>query len=477
MKKLALLLTLLLAGVARGQTYTAVTATALDVTGNPFVLGNFNISLINTSGLQPQLGGNPTFQKVYSGTLTTTGTFPALVLPSNAVITPAGTQWQFQVCANPLQISGIFPAPVLPCFTYNATISGATQTITMYSANSIPLIINGGSTQSETLLSPLLSNAVINSISCSAGTCTVTCDQANCGVTGTPNLNLGLGLPVGCADLTGNVTGTSGNTLTFSGNGCTANSGTSPAAPFYGQIGQVATPLKFLNAASLSSPNTYSAITQTADAHTTLTLYNAGVVVNKLDLQSSGPAGIGSNTNNISFGIGTDSLNCAGQPWANLGGTCSTSGYDNTGNEVKFRGFTAFGHSGQVYKTSGAFSGNHTNTNFYTSPASGIGGNSMYHLQGYFQCNSSCATGTLFVTVSYTDQGGNAASQSTCTVQATNMNCVGTTAAATTFGAAGGLVPFDMKIVLGNTKTISLTTTTTNTPVGVYFYQLFLDNN
>src|SRR3974390_3338107 len=109
MKRMILVLIagLFLAGAAAAQ-YTTVSGIAVDLANTPFIYGNYTISLVNPNGGTALLQGNP-FQQLYSGTLTATGALPSNhVLPSNNFITPGGTQWNFNICANPRQINGIF---------------------------------------------------------------------------------------------------------------------------------------------------------------------------------------------------------------------------------------------------------------------------------------------------------------------------------------------------------------------------------
>src|SRR5207302_10117107 len=124
---LTLALLLLFPGVvttALAQNYTSVTSTVKDPSGVAYTLGNYTISLVNTSPQQAQFGGSPAFQQVYQGSLDVGGNL-SITLPSNAVITPPGTQWSFYICANPGQIASIFPRPALPCFASSQTVSGA----------------------------------------------------------------------------------------------------------------------------------------------------------------------------------------------------------------------------------------------------------------------------------------------------------------------------------------------------------------
>jgi hypothetical protein len=64
----------------------------------------------------------------------------------------------------------------------------------------------------DTIFTPLLSNAVIQSITSDGANFTLTCNIANCGLTPGTAYNLGTGLPNGCADTAGDVTSVTGFT-------------------------------------------------------------------------------------------------------------------------------------------------------------------------------------------------------------------------------------------------------------------------
>ena len=94
---LALALVLAFAGVACAQ-YSTVSGTITDPNGTSYYSGNLTISLINNSGQQATLGGNPVLQTVYETALDSTGSF-SLTLPRNDQMVPTTTQWNFQVTA------------------------------------------------------------------------------------------------------------------------------------------------------------------------------------------------------------------------------------------------------------------------------------------------------------------------------------------------------------------------------------------
>jgi hypothetical protein len=152
MKKIVLALLILL-GAALGsqaQNLTTVTATVTDSNNTAYALGTYNVNLVNTTNQQPLFGGNANFQQNYSGqTLDVSGNL-TIVLPSVTVMTPSpGLQWQFNVCANPKQIAGIFPPPTaLPCFSYTSTgtqVSGSSVSLSAsLKAASVVIPSSGG---------------------------------------------------------------------------------------------------------------------------------------------------------------------------------------------------------------------------------------------------------------------------------------------------------------------------------------------
>ena len=134
----------------RAQNYTAVSASVVDPNGNKYIYGSYNISLSNTTGQQPQLGGNPTFQKVYSGSLDVNGNL-SISLPSVTVMTPSGLQWNFLICANPKQYASVFPQPSNPvCFTYTSTGTQISGTSVVITSSLTVTTIPGGATTATT---------------------------------------------------------------------------------------------------------------------------------------------------------------------------------------------------------------------------------------------------------------------------------------------------------------------------------------
>jgi hypothetical protein len=147
MRKAILFLILLLAGAsaAFGQSYlTAVTGTVTDPNGYPYAAGTIQFNLVTPGGVSPYitaLGTSAYVQGFYGPyTLTSNGSF-AVTIPDNTKITPASTTWNVTVCSQP-------PGPGAPvgtgaqCFSINATISGASQSLTVALDAAAPAIVN-----------------------------------------------------------------------------------------------------------------------------------------------------------------------------------------------------------------------------------------------------------------------------------------------------------------------------------------------
>src|SRR3977135_2582179 len=111
-RRLLVTLTLLLTivSVARGQNTTLVTSTVKDPSGPAYAFGTYGIPFTNPTTQQALYGGVPLqpSQMLYTGQLDINGAL-SISLPSNAVITPAGTQWTFKICANASQIAMVYP--------------------------------------------------------------------------------------------------------------------------------------------------------------------------------------------------------------------------------------------------------------------------------------------------------------------------------------------------------------------------------
>jgi hypothetical protein len=323
-----LLVTLALSGVASAQ-YTTVTGTTADLSGTPFVYGSYSITLANTNGQQATLQGGA-FQQLYSGTLTVTGAFPPnLVLPSNSAISPSGTQWSFNICANPQQIAGVFPAPPLPCFTSLQTIQGATQNLTLIANLVIPLVTNGPNTSSMTVTTPLLNDAVINQITNTAGISTMACNIASCGLYVGEQIMLGEGFATstGCQG-PWTVSSTGGNNASFSSPSCAATGG-----PYYGQIGQDITSVFINNAASNKGDGL--AIQSIYDGETSFSINHAGQTTTILDLNSTGQWYLSDLQDGTAAGVSSDKVICLGGLPSDLNGPCTGTGIDRSSGRGK----------------------------------------------------------------------------------------------------------------------------------------------
>src|SRR5579859_3184146 len=113
-----LVVLLLLAADAVAQT-TVVTGTIQDSTGQAYTYGTWQVSF-HPNGFMPTqylLNGQP-FTQLYTGTMDVNGLF-SVTIADNSQITPSGSQWDFQVCAN----------TNTPCSTVILTISGASQDV------------------------------------------------------------------------------------------------------------------------------------------------------------------------------------------------------------------------------------------------------------------------------------------------------------------------------------------------------------
>ena len=130
---------LFLAPQARAQ-FTTVTATVTDPNGIPYAAGTVSAVLTPGSASGFTLSGNPYSGRIGPAILDSTGSF-TLNFGSNALITPASTQWQITVNSNP----GGIPPPFgtgPQTFTVTLTISGATQNISSTLNASAPKLSN-----------------------------------------------------------------------------------------------------------------------------------------------------------------------------------------------------------------------------------------------------------------------------------------------------------------------------------------------
>jgi hypothetical protein len=105
--------------------YTTVSGTILDPNNIPYAGAAIVANLVPAPPGQPLCSGQP-----FSGTITTradnNGTF-AILLPPNASITPASTQWAITVNLSPGVAPPLGFGPI--SFTYTFTASGSTQSI------------------------------------------------------------------------------------------------------------------------------------------------------------------------------------------------------------------------------------------------------------------------------------------------------------------------------------------------------------
>jgi len=181
MKKLILFVlvlasALLLAPQARAQ-FTSVTGTVVDPNGIPYAGGSVSATLTPGSSSGFRLSGQPYSGQVGPATLDATGTF-TLNMGSNALITPASTQWKFTVNSNP----GGIPLPLgtgAQTFVVTLTISGASQNISTQLQAAAPKLTNfagsGGSisiTATGPIVvtpSPLTGTGVISCPACVTG--------------------------------------------------------------------------------------------------------------------------------------------------------------------------------------------------------------------------------------------------------------------------------------------------------------------
>jgi hypothetical protein len=299
-----------------------------------------------------------------------------------------------------------------------------------------------------TLTTQLLSNAIILGIANNGTTSTMTCDIAGCGLTvGGPTLNLGEGMPTGCADLAVTITAVSGDTASFPSSQCSASGG-----PYSGQIGTIGTQITLHNAAGNSTSNT--TITETADSHTDIKVNHSGATQTELDLQAGGPLSLDSFAEGVSFSIGPDQLACVGQPSRNAGGNCTAAGFNSAGTLAKYMGLasTGAGH-GQPFIVYGAgpaaLSGNFGPYTIYTCPANGYGAGALYRVNFYLVETSGASGGTMQLQLDYTDEA---------LAEAQNSG------AAVNFESIGAHLPWSTTFSCVAGQPISFQTITTNAP-------------
>jgi len=109
---------------------TIVTGTIQDATGQAYSNGTWQVQF-HPNGFSPTqylLNGQP-FTQLFTGTMDVNGLF-SVTVADNSVVTPAGSQWDFQVCAN----------TNTPCNTVTLTISGNTQDVSSAISSQLPAL-------------------------------------------------------------------------------------------------------------------------------------------------------------------------------------------------------------------------------------------------------------------------------------------------------------------------------------------------
>ncbi len=376
-----------------------------------------------------------------------------------------------------------FPSPVCASGTYVGQIQlTGTNTSALFNVSqtshtcpALPPVINN----QPTFQGPAITTAVITSITSDGSNIQVTCNYGNtsCGVSDGISVNLGNTLPAGCRDAVG-TTSHSGNVLLVSSAAQCPTGGGTATGIWPSSILAYPTVIATFQTAG-GDPNHVAQIDQTADGHWVLKELINGKESAALDMQNSGLFALRSDVYGTGFSVDTSQEACVGGNIAAFeGSTCPGFGVGYSGLATRYGGQAIVGLSVPVYKGSGAFTGDYSNANFYTAPASGLGGNTMYHIKGVFQEGFGVAGSTLYVTISWKDVvTNNLMAMSTCTVEASNLNCMGSNAVATAMDNPGTIVPFDLTFTLGNSQTVSVSTSTTNSPTGYFFYQLYMDNN
>lgn len=136
MKKIIFASFILLASLAHSQTYTTVTATVQDTTGQ--VWSNLSVTAIfipppNGTG-QPNNGGLPITDTPQYTVGDVSGTF-TITVDDNTAVRPAGSRWSFQICSNTSD----------KCSNLMIGVSGPTMNITsqINAAITAP-VVNGG---------------------------------------------------------------------------------------------------------------------------------------------------------------------------------------------------------------------------------------------------------------------------------------------------------------------------------------------
>jgi hypothetical protein len=309
-----------------------------------------------------------------------------------------------------------------------------------------------------TFTTPLLSNATILRISNNSTTSTMTCDIPACGLSvGGPTLNLGEGLPAGCADLAINIITTSGNTASFPSSKCSASGG-----PYTSQLGAIGTQITLHNAAGNSTSTT--TITETADSHTSIKVNHSGNTQTELDLQAGGPLSLASFAEGVSFSIGPDQLACVGQPSRSAGGNCVATGFNSAGTLSTYMGLASSGAGhGQPFIVYGAgpatLSGSFGPYTIYTCPTSGYGAAALYRVNFYLVATSGTAGATMQLQLNYKDD-----------IQAQIQN----SGTAVPFDLIGARLPWNTTFSCAVGQPISFQTVTSNAPAYTLYVTLEL---
>jgi hypothetical protein len=376
-----------------------------------------------------------------------------------------------------------FPSPVCASGTYvgqiqlTGTNTSAVFTVsqTSHMCTPLPTVINN----QPTFQGPAITTSVITSLTSDGTNIHVTCNYGNtsCGVSDGISVNLGNTLPAGCRDAIGN-TSHSGNVLLVSSTAQCPTGGGTATGTWPNSILAYPTVIATFQTAG-GDPNHVAQIDQTADGHWVLKELINGQESAALDMRNDGLFALRSDVYGTGFSVDTSQDACVGGNIAAFeGSTCPGFGVGYSGLATRYDGQAIVGLSVPVYKASGAFTGDYSNLYFYTAPGSGLGGNTMYHIKGVFQEGIGVPESTLFVTISWKDAvTNNLISMSTCTVETSNLNCMGTAAVATSMATSGTIVPFDLTFTLGNSQSVSISTLTSNSPTGFFFYQLYMDNN
>jgi len=129
----------LFASSAFGQVYTAVTGTITDPNGLPYSGASINVQLAPTPP-GPSNCGTSTLQTLGHTTANAAGFFQIALCP-NASITPAGSQWQFNVSISPGIIPPAGTGPQV-CTPTLITIAGASQSVSTSISANCPALSN-----------------------------------------------------------------------------------------------------------------------------------------------------------------------------------------------------------------------------------------------------------------------------------------------------------------------------------------------